>query len=90
MRKPVELEVVDRVRTSLEVIEHPLERLRALDRAEQEGRHALDGDVDQDAERAEPEARCGQQLGVLGLADPQDRRIRRHQGDCDDLRGEPR
>ena len=89
VRKPVELEVVDGPRAGVELVEHPLERFRPLDRAEQEGRHALDGDVDQDAQGTESEARGRQQLGVLGLAHPQDRSVRRDQGDRDDLPGQP-
>ncbi len=59
-----------------------------LDRAQQERRHALHRHLDHDAERSQPEPDGGQQLGVLGLADPQDRTVRRHQRDRDELCGE--
>src|SRR6185312_5170360 len=72
----------------VEVVEHALELFRPLHGAQQKRGDALDGDVDEDAQRAEPEARGGKQLRVLGLADPQDRTLGGDKGDSHDLRGE--
>ncbi len=89
VREPVELEVVDRSRPCLEVVEHRIKALGALDRVHHEGRHALDGELHDDAERPQPEPCGGQQLGVGALVDPQHRAVRGDERHAHHLGGEP-
>lgn len=69
VRPYVELEVVGVSDALRPLREHRLDRLRSIRGMQQKRWHALDGDVDQHAECAEPEHRRRKQLGVLGSAD---------------------
>ena len=57
-----------------------------LDRLEQERRHALHRDLDDDAERTEPEAGGGQQSGVVLVVDTEQLAVGGDERQADDLR----
>ncbi len=80
--------MVDGIGTRLEIVDDGVERLGALDRLEHEGRDALDRDVDEDAEGAEPGRDGGEHFGVLGLGDRQQVAVGRDEGRGDDLAGD--
>ena len=65
VRERPELEVVGGVRALVERGEHVLERLRRVDPAQPERRHAAQRHGGHDAERAEPDPRGAQQVAVL-------------------------
>ena len=88
MREPVELEVIDARRAFIEVVQHVRELLGAVDRVHDERRHALQRDIDEDAECSETRCDSGKQLGVLRLVDGQEVTGCRHQRRTHDLRGD--
>ncbi len=88
VREPVELEVVALRDALVERVEDLAEILGVLDGVQDERRHALHGDIDEDAERSEAQRHGGQQLGVLGLAHRQQVTGCCDQRRADDLRGD--
>jgi hypothetical protein len=69
MREGVELEVVVAQRQLLEALERARERRRRIDSSQCEGGHALERDLGDHPERAEPDTRPAEQLTIaLGRA----------------------
>ncbi len=80
VREPVELEVVVLRGALVERRRAPRPSgFRAVDGVQHERRHALQRDVDEDAQRAEAERHRGKQFGVLGLVDDEQVAGCRHQ-----------
>ncbi len=72
----------------LERLEHVAQTLGLLDGVQDECRDALQGDLDEDAEGAEPEGDGGEQLAVLVLVDGQELPVGSDEGRARDLGGD--
>ena len=80
--------MVGRVHRVGEVGQQVVERFDRLARMEVERGNAAQGDLGDDAECAEPDARDAQQLGIVLLVGPHDRAVAGDQLDADDRGGD--